>query len=86
MMDDYRIGAALINRFFNKIESNKDDAEQIARDMIIRNDDLNIFAKIVSGNAFQKHVKNFYEVSLHTLDLPGSIQKHFTWELSNSSE
>lgn len=74
LIDDYRIGAALINRYFNRIESNKYDADQIAREMITRKSDMNEFARIVGGCLFQRNVKNFYEVSLTTLDLP-TIEK-----------
>lgn len=33
LMTDYKIGAALINKFFKKIESNKEDAIYIAEQM-----------------------------------------------------
>lgn len=70
MMDDYKIGAALINQFHSKIESNKTDADQIARDMLARQSDENLFAKIIKSTGFQNHVKYFIIVSLDTLDLP----------------
>lgn len=59
LIDDYRIGAALINRFFQKIHPNKHDAEQIAATMLNRVGVENKLAKIVKKQNFQKELKNF---------------------------
>lgn len=59
IMDDYRIGAALINRFWNKIEPNKNDAIDIANRMINLVSTPNDLATIVNSAQFQKEIRHF---------------------------
>lgn len=70
MFDDYKIGAALINKYFKSIESNEHDADDIAREMLDRKLDLNKFAKIIQQTQFQSQIKHFVEVNLPGLNLP----------------
>lgn len=61
LMDDYKIGAALINKFFKRIESNIEDAEEISTRMKQQLLLPNEFARIVNGSTFQSKVKIFTE-------------------------
>lgn len=60
-MNDYRIGASLINKFFITMESNKFDAETIAKCMLEKEGRQNEFAVIVDSNQFNKSTKEFVE-------------------------
>lgn len=59
LIDDYRIGAAIINRFFHNIIPNENDANQIAAGMISRVKKPNKLAAIINLRAFQMEIKNF---------------------------
>lgn len=59
LMDDYRIGAMLINLFYKKINPNKNDATEISRTMLSRVDTPSELSKIVNSNQFQRQLKNF---------------------------
>lgn len=59
LIDDYRIGAALINRFYNSIVPNKNDAQQMAAGMLAHVKNRNKLAEIVKTQAFQSQIKNF---------------------------
>lgn len=62
VMNDYRIGASLINKFYRAMESNIDDAEIIAHNMLEKgNCGQNEFAVIVDSNAFNNSVKYFVQ-------------------------
>lgn len=60
-MRDYRIGASLINKFHVTMESNKFDAESIAKNMLLKENRQNEFAVVVNGNQFNQSVKKFEE-------------------------
>lgn len=70
MMTDYRIGAALINRFFQKIESNRYDAPELATAMLSKMGDKNEFSDITSSFRFQKEVRLFEEIDEKTYNFP----------------
>lgn len=59
LIDDYRIGAAIINRYFNNIIPNKNDADQMAAGMLSRVKKPNKLAGIINLRAFQTEIKNF---------------------------
>lgn len=61
LLRDYKIGAALINKFFAKIESNKDDPIRIAEQMKRQTSTSNEFSNIVNRNYLQSQVKHFTE-------------------------
>lgn len=65
LMKDIRIASALINKFRIKIESNADDAAQIADGMKDKLISTNQFSKIVNSNAFQRKIKNCVEIDSH---------------------
>lgn len=69
LMKDYRIGAALINVYNNTIESNKCDAQEIARSMRNREGRKNKFADVMKGR-FQREVKNFAHVDVSNFQFP----------------
>lgn len=58
-MRDYRIGASLINKFHVTMESNKFDAETIAKSMLEKENRQNEFAVVVDSSRFNKSVKQF---------------------------
>lgn len=77
VMSDYRIGASLINRFYMTMESNKDDAGKIARNMLEkRNYHQNEFAVIIDGRLFNASVKNFEEGN-QTFIFPTLMKEEF---------
>lgn len=59
LIDDYRIGAALINCFFQKIIPNKNDSVQIATSMLSRVKKPNKLSSIVKKPRFQAELKQF---------------------------
>lgn len=61
VMTDYRIGASLINKFFVTMESNRYDADTIARSMLEKNCSQNELAVIIDSNKFNNSVKEFVE-------------------------
>lgn len=62
VMTDYRIGASLINKFYATMESNKNDADTIAENMLEReNHRQNEFAVIIDSREFNKNVKTCVE-------------------------
>lgn len=61
IMSDYRIGASLINRFHDIMESNASDSETIARNMLTKLNRQNEFAVIVDSNRFNNSIKIFTE-------------------------
>lgn len=60
-MRDYRIDASLINKFHVTMESNKFDAETIAKSMLEKQNRQNEFAVVIDSNQFNKSVKEFVE-------------------------
>lgn len=70
LMNDYRIEAAIINHYYPKIESNKNDAFEIASQMNNRNKDDNEFGKIINSSSFQTRVKRFERKSPDTIQFP----------------
>lgn len=60
-MIDLRIAASLINKFFGVMQSNKCDADSIARNMLANNTRQNQLAVIVNSNQFVKSTKLFTE-------------------------
>lgn len=70
MMEDYRIGATLINLFYNKIIPNSTDAEEIATTMLQRLEHANKLSKIVQTNQFQRQIKHFEEGDVDTVIFP----------------
>lgn len=69
IMTDLRIGASLINKYFITIESNKNDFETIAKNMIDASCYHNELAVVVNGRAFNNAVKDFVEVENASKDL-----------------
>lgn len=70
-MDDFKIGAALINAYFCKIESNEGKAEKFAQQMkqqmVLEND----FGKIINRYSFQSNsVKQFIEKDADKITFP----------------
>lgn len=61
IMSDLRIAASLINKFFVTIESNRHDADTIARNMLQRCGKQNELAVYIHGKAFNKSMKKFVE-------------------------
>lgn len=59
LMADFRICAALINRYFKSIESHKGIAVEVATRMLDRLNRPNKLASIVATNRFQKKLKDF---------------------------
>lgn len=59
--DDFRIGAALLNKFYNIIVADKDDVE-VAAKMLNQVDAPNRLIHIVDLNSFQKHINSFVPV------------------------
>lgn len=84
LMDDYRIGAALINKFFTTIESNKADAVEIATQMLIRAGRPNLFADTATTYRFQREVKHFKEEEVNSIIFP-MISKNDFKEISLGS-
>lgn len=70
LMDDYRIGAMLINFFYNKIIPNQNDAPEIATTMLKRVDVPCKLSKIVYSYQFQRHLKDFQIGNEGTLIFP----------------
>lgn len=64
LMDDFRICAGLINKFFERIISDKSDGEHIAGKMLELAEKPNHLLKIVRTDSFQKVIKNFQEFSI----------------------
>lgn len=59
--DDFRIGAALLNKFYNVIVADNDNVE-VAAKMQSQVDVPNRLIHIVSLNSFQKHINSFVPV------------------------
>lgn len=59
VFEDYRIGAALINKFFQKIHPNRNDAHEIATKMLSQVNVPNDLAKLVNSFQFQNDIKHF---------------------------
>lgn len=70
LMSDFKIGAALINKFFSKIESNRDDAVTIANRMKQQASSPNEFSRIVNRSGFQSDVKKFTEEDADRVEFP----------------
>lgn len=68
--EDYRIGAALINNFFQKIHPNKDDAREIANTMLNRVLMPNNLHDIVSKKIFTTAIKAFKVGNITQLEFP----------------
>lgn len=81
LMDDFRIGAMLINLFYNTITPNKDDAEEIATQMLERADTPNHLEKLVFSNQFQRHIKDFQPGNENDVAFP-RMQKHELKQIS----
>lgn len=62
LMADFRICAALINRYFKSIESHKGIVAEVATQMLDRLNRPNKLASIVSMNRFQKKIERFQKV------------------------
>lgn len=56
---DVRICAALLNRYFCSIESNKGIADEVSRRMLEKLNTRNEFSDIVKTSEFQENMKNF---------------------------
>lgn len=69
-MTDYRIGAALINKYYRSIISNKNDATEMADRMLAKVNVPNDFATIVNSYRFQNQIKNFILADNNTLRFP----------------
>lgn len=69
-MDDYRIGAALINKFFQSIQPNKNDAAEMAERMLNQVHTPNDLQAIVKSNQFQREIKEFSVGNLEDLEFP----------------
>lgn len=69
LMHDYRIGAALI-KFFKKIISNKEDANEIAHCMLDNATKENKFSKIINQYTFQRQMKNFVLANISEIRFP----------------
>lgn len=78
LMADFRICAALINKYFKTIESNKDIAIEIATRMLNRLEKPNKLAEIVFKDAFQKKVRLF-EIFDEFEELPHLSQMDLIW-------
>lgn len=59
MMNDFKIAAALLNRYFPLIISDKEDGSEIADRMIAKLDEPNILEKIVKNPKLQHEIKSF---------------------------
>lgn len=70
LMDDLRIGAALINRFTNILVADKDDEEFIATEFHRKKHEPTILAPKVYSSAFQSHVKEFTVIDENNFDFP----------------
>lgn len=70
LMDDYRIGAMLINFFYKKIIPNQKDATEIASTMLERVDVPCKLSKVVYSYQFQRQVKDFQTGDENTLIFP----------------
>lgn len=69
-MSDYKIGAALINKFFRTIHPNKNDAAEIAAKMLSRVNAPNDLQAIISSGQFQREIKEFSVGTLVNLEFP----------------
>lgn len=70
LMKDFKIGAALINKFFKKIESNKKDAVIIANQMKQQVSHSNEFSRVVDRSGFQLNVNKFSEEDADRVAFP----------------
>lgn len=70
LMNDIRIAAALINAYRMTIESNKEDATEIAREMKERVSLKNKFATIVNSKRFQSLVKHSKLIDPNLVEFP----------------
>lgn len=61
LMDDFMIGAALLNKFFTTFEPNQGFAVEIADRMIALKNKPNKLSKIVQSASFQRAMKHFEE-------------------------
>lgn len=59
LSEDVEICYALINKFYQTFESNKNNARQVAQRMLSKLEDENIVGNIVSKSRFQKCIKKF---------------------------
>lgn len=59
LMEDYRIGAALVNKFFENLVADKEMTSDVATRMLMRLNEPNTLAKIVGNDSFQKNMKHF---------------------------
>lgn len=70
LMEDNKIGAALINAFYRKIESNEGNAMEFAERMKQQASSPNQFGNIVNRGVFQSDVKKFIEENADTVNFP----------------
>lgn len=61
-MHDWRIGAALINKFFSDLVADKQVPVDVAAQMLEKLNKPNIVAEVIKRRSFQKRVKDFQEV------------------------
>lgn len=59
LIADWKIGAALLNRFFSDLIADKQVPINVAARMHEKLNEPNIVAGIVQKSSFQKHVKDF---------------------------
>lgn len=62
LMDDFRIGAALLNKFFRNILTDKNLSAEVANRMLQRSHEPNKIAKIIDQATFQSNLKTFQSV------------------------
>lgn len=70
LLDDLRIAAALINRFWMKIESNKNDSTEIADKMKEAVNSENAFSELTQKSIFQSKVKLCKQVDAQVVEFP----------------
>lgn len=70
LIDDLRIGAALINRFNNVIVADKDDEEFISNQIMQKLNEPNILLSTIRNATFQARVKEFTEIDETDFNFP----------------
>lgn len=77
LMDDFRIGAALINRFTNVIVADKSDEDFISNAIMQKINEPNILTTTIRSAAFQAHIKEFTVVDDTNFNFPRLDQLDF---------
>lgn len=70
MIDDYRIGAALINAFYKKIIANKGNEVAVARSMLSKVESENKVFSVTKTQQFQNQLKHFVECDAEEVRFP----------------